>query len=373
MHGMTTRDLRLPLLLAAVALACLLGLALAESAEAFLYWTNSGSGSIGRANNDGSGASQSFITGCTEPLGMAIDAGHIYWSNNATGAIGRANLDGTGVDQAFVTGVQGRVQGISVTEDYIFWVTDSAQVGRANIDGTGVNDRLFTATGESSWDIYARGSYVYWSFLDSKGLHGIHRGNLQGTSQTKNITPYMYKNIMGIWVGPSYIFWGNGQDYYRAVQPTATFSVQLGEAPMSHGLAHDDDDYLYSTWTGGDGLSPGIIRVELVYGDVYKYAIITTAVNGPWDVEADEVTVSSSLADLSARIGQARLPLLLAASLKVKLTMAMAALKSGDARAARAAIDSATTQIRSESGRSIPAQRAAEWLKVLELLRVHVV
>ena len=370
MHGMTTRDLRLPLLLAAVALACLLGLALAERAEAFLYWTNSGSGSIGRANNDGSGANQSFITGCTQPLGMAIDAGHIYWSNNTTGAIGRANLDGTGVDQAFVTGVHGRVQGISVTGDYIFWVTDSGQVGRANLDGTSVNNSLFTATGESSWDIYARGSYVYWSFLDGRGVNGIHRGNLRGTSETRNILlGSQNRSITGIWVGPSYIFWGDGEDIGRALQPTGVSPTALGLFTMSHGLAYDGD-YFYSTWAGGGGLPPGIIRGR---PGANSSGIIISAVNGPWDVEMDQVTVASSLGDLCNRIGQARLPSLVAASLKAKLTLAAAALKSGDARAARAALDSAIRQIRAESGASIPAQRAAEWVKVLELLRVHLV
>ena len=153
-------------LLAALALALLAALAVAPRAEAFVYWTNSDSGSIGRANNDGSGANQFFITGCTHPLGMAIDGQHIYWSNEAKHAIGRANLDGTGVDQDFVTGVPDWIYGMAVTDDYIFWVTEQAIVGRANIDGSGVNSSLVTATEEFSWDIYARGSYIYWSFLD---------------------------------------------------------------------------------------------------------------------------------------------------------------------------------------------------------------
>ena len=43
---------------------------------------------------------------------MAVDAAHVYWANETafsrTGAqistIGRANLDGTGVNQNFITG-----------------------------------------------------------------------------------------------------------------------------------------------------------------------------------------------------------------------------------------------------------------------------
>jgi Low-density lipoprotein receptor repeat class B len=70
---------------------------------AHIYWSNQGSTStIGRANIDGSGANQSFISGAKTPEGMAVDAGHVYWVNNGLGEIGRANLDGSGVEQAFV-------------------------------------------------------------------------------------------------------------------------------------------------------------------------------------------------------------------------------------------------------------------------------
>ena len=32
----------------------------------------------------------------------------VYWANFNTGTIGRANLDGSGVDQSFITGASGR-------------------------------------------------------------------------------------------------------------------------------------------------------------------------------------------------------------------------------------------------------------------------
>jgi Low-density lipoprotein receptor repeat class B len=35
---------------------------------------------------------------------VAVDAGHVYWANDGTNTIGRANLDGTGADQIFITG-----------------------------------------------------------------------------------------------------------------------------------------------------------------------------------------------------------------------------------------------------------------------------
>ena len=59
---------------------------------------------IGRANLDGTGVNQNFITGASDPNGVAVDANHVYWANYVTNAIGRANLDGTGVNQSFITG-----------------------------------------------------------------------------------------------------------------------------------------------------------------------------------------------------------------------------------------------------------------------------
>ena len=168
-----------------MALLALLALGgLAAPTEAFVYWANIGTGTIGRANLDGTGANQSFITGARaprgggrrrprllgqhaparsgaptwtaraptklhhrrrlpvgvavdaahvywtdavhrrdrarqprrhwrqpelhhrrqHPSGVAVDGGHVYWANNGTDTIGRANLDGTGANQSFITG-----------------------------------------------------------------------------------------------------------------------------------------------------------------------------------------------------------------------------------------------------------------------------
>lgn len=40
---------------------------------------------------------------CSQPT-LAVDASHVYWTNGDTGTIGRANLDGTGVDRRLIAG-----------------------------------------------------------------------------------------------------------------------------------------------------------------------------------------------------------------------------------------------------------------------------
>jgi hypothetical protein len=70
-----------------------------------VYWTNFGTGTIGRANLDGTGIDQNFITGVSGATGLAVDAAHVYWADLTTRTIGRASLDGTNVHQSFITGV----------------------------------------------------------------------------------------------------------------------------------------------------------------------------------------------------------------------------------------------------------------------------
>src|SRR5438093_1191995 len=56
-----------------------------------IYWTNVGTGTIGRANLGGQNVNQSFITGASAPFGMAVDSSHIYWANAGNKTIGRAD------------------------------------------------------------------------------------------------------------------------------------------------------------------------------------------------------------------------------------------------------------------------------------------
>jgi sugar lactone lactonase YvrE len=111
-----------------------------------LYWDNYSGGSgttIGRADLDGTGIDESFISGADGPVGVAVDAQHIYWANSNNGTIGRANLDGTDVDQGFITGV-GFPEGVAVDAQHIYWASANGTIGRANLDGTGIDESFIT-------------------------------------------------------------------------------------------------------------------------------------------------------------------------------------------------------------------------------------
>jgi hypothetical protein len=62
-----------------------------------MYWGDAGSGTIRRANLDGSNQ-EILIRGLSEPPGIALDVADnaLYWTDALGNDIGRAKLDGTG-------------------------------------------------------------------------------------------------------------------------------------------------------------------------------------------------------------------------------------------------------------------------------------
>src|SRR5918994_984144 len=160
------------LLLAAALIV--LPLALVPRADAFVYWMtnplhlpNPERTTIGRANLDGSGAGQSFITTRSSELGpgaLAVDGQHVYWTNsdfgaaafgrppNLASAIGRANLDGSGVDPRFITGAI-ELTGVAVGAAHIHWFNGADAIGRANLDGSGVDQSFIADVGGYGGDL----------------------------------------------------------------------------------------------------------------------------------------------------------------------------------------------------------------------------
>src|SRR5262249_11480474 len=85
--------------------------------------------------------------------GVAVDAQHVYWGNNPdqfSGTIGRANLDGTSPNPSFVTPTTS-VVGVAVDTNFLYWTgTGTAGISRANVDGTNPNSN-FTGAGSANF------------------------------------------------------------------------------------------------------------------------------------------------------------------------------------------------------------------------------
>lgn len=166
----------------------------------YIYWANR-RGAIGRAKLDGTEVDPLFIFTAYNrqthggTRGLAVDAGHVYWTNDTdtgsseTGSIGRANLDGSGVDQNFIPNVL--AQGLAVNRTDIYWSNNTvspntASIGQAQIDGKGVHPNFIPLPVDSApLGIAVGANHVYWSMFVAGG-DGIGRANLNGTNRDLN-------------------------------------------------------------------------------------------------------------------------------------------------------------------------------------------
>jgi hypothetical protein len=152
---------------ATLVVACLI----AAPAQAYVYWTVSGNGQsgtgIGRADQDGSSVNHAFVSGASGPTGIVTDGAHIYWANSQTNSIGRANLDGSAADPTFIpnaTTGSGLPTGVAVDGSSIYWTDLNQYVGKANLDGTNSSPHwVDDGAGSAPVAIAASGGNVYFS------------------------------------------------------------------------------------------------------------------------------------------------------------------------------------------------------------------
>jgi virginiamycin B lyase len=168
-----------------------------------VFWAEPSSGSIGRANLDGSGADYTFITGAENPCGIAIDGAHIYWANFRGGSIGRANLDGSDVAQTFVAAVDGPC-GVAVNRRFIYWTSTAGNyVGRALVD-TGYKESHLV-DGDGSFELCGLAvdqAHLYWGGFGDR----IGRVNLDGSDPEPSFISSVERPC-GIAVDQSHVYW----------------------------------------------------------------------------------------------------------------------------------------------------------------------
>lgn len=114
-----------------------------SAARTYLSWADGATSTIGRADLNGAGVSQRFIsTGGAVPYMVTVSSGFLYWTSPLSGAIGRASLDGTAVSQRFITGAS-EPTALAVGSRYIYWANSStATIGRADVNGSAVDQRF---------------------------------------------------------------------------------------------------------------------------------------------------------------------------------------------------------------------------------------
>ena len=165
-------------------LALLALLLLPASADAYVFWNTNG-GTIGRADNDGADANQSFIAGAEGAAPLAVDSTHLYYTTNQESQMGggnevaRTDLDG-GEATLLPEGFFGQGgEGIGAVDgEHIYWL-DSSGIGRAKLDGSDREPEFLEIFGTPQFGgIAIYGGFVYWTNYDGGFGDEIGRANL---------------------------------------------------------------------------------------------------------------------------------------------------------------------------------------------------
>jgi virginiamycin B lyase len=184
-------------------------LAAAPTAGAFVYFANEGGGNIVRANNDGTGVDAGFITGATNPCGVAVNSSRIYWGNQGMlsgTTVGSASIDGSGVNQSFVTGASSPC-GVAVDDNFLYWANESGDtIGRAGLDGSSPNQGFVTGT-STPCGVAVSPTHIYWGVGDTTSTT-IGRANLNGTSPDNAFIGGAAEPC-GVAVNSAHVYWAN--------------------------------------------------------------------------------------------------------------------------------------------------------------------
>ncbi len=248
------------------ALLLTLVLTLPSRAEALVYWVNNDDGTIGRANLDGSGVDQSFITvpvAASPSNSLAVDDHHIYWAGDF---IGRANLDGSGVDPDFIPLPPGGGDSLALGGGRIYWSSDD-WIGRANLDGTGVNQQLLAPQSGYVRGLAVSDTDLYWADYQNKRI-----GN--GELSTLGVNPLFIQPTAGrpegVAVNGSHIYWSNGSanTLGRAKLDGTAIDQSFLPASYAYGVALDRSHVFWADYginaigranLDGTGIDPAFI------------------------------------------------------------------------------------------------------------------
>ena len=115
-------------------------------AQQKMYWTDTGTDKIQRANLDGSNV-EDILAGLSIPQGIALDLANskMYWTDAGNGRIQRANLDGSNVED-LVTGLSDPFGiALDVAKGKMYWTDQYIdKIQRADLDGSNVEDLVTT-------------------------------------------------------------------------------------------------------------------------------------------------------------------------------------------------------------------------------------
>lgn len=200
-------------------------LVIPASSSAYVFWSNTNSGgspSIGRANHDGSGVAQTFVTGLTgTPQFMDVAGGYVYWGTTVSGinaAIGRADLTGGSVNGSFMAfNTQTAKPGVSVDDTYVYWTDQNAsgtsssgpkvqRVALSNVATGRANIATWsTVQSDAPTDVAHDDTNLYWSKGGS--IYRAAKGTVNQSNVAAWVSPSGATAIEGVAVDANYVYY----------------------------------------------------------------------------------------------------------------------------------------------------------------------
>jgi hypothetical protein len=186
----------------------------------FIYWTQ-GTGAtstIGRANLDGSGVNTNFIPHTAgiqdfDPLpshaGIAVNSSSIFWNNTGAGTMGKANIDGSSPTGTLVTTGPEPSCGIAADQNFVYWldVGLAQSVSRATVNG-GDRQTNYINGATGSCGLAVDSNFLYWGSTTK----AVGRAPVGGGTANNNFVPSAVaaaNDVCGVATNSQYVFWGN--------------------------------------------------------------------------------------------------------------------------------------------------------------------
>jgi hypothetical protein len=280
---MTRVNRSLRIALASILAVAALG-AVVPTAGAYLYWSQPDTLALGRANNDGSGVDNAFVGGLSStPTQLASDANYLY-SGSVNGDVARANLDGTNVDTSFITGFQ--PIGIAIDAGHVYWGSyNLGYLGRSNLDGTNPNSS-FISSSAGIEGVAVDSGHIYWT---NYSIPSIFRSNLDGTNVNSSFISGV-ANLRGLAVDSHHIYWANvGGSIGRANIDGSEVDENFIPLSVNSGVMGVSVDSKYIYWTN---LTTGQIGRAKLDGTAVNEDFITTAVS-QWGITVNSLPIPS--------------------------------------------------------------------------------
>ncbi len=172
-----------------------------------IYWTCASQNAIGRAPlAEPTKAEAHWITGASEPRGIAADSQRLYWVNEATGYLGHALLDGEEVTQSWMMVGPANYPGYLAINTEHAYITVPSQ--------NRINRGLLTAA--PVWALLG------WAARPTSGLARAPFGVLDSSEATE-VQGWTYEAVAGA---------RGGDALYSAIAPSAAAFWEVDPATM---------------------------------------------------------------------------------------------------------------------------------------------